>query len=440
MNVVARKVVAALAGLVAVGGAVSAPVGAQAAAGAGDGEAHRAPQVRAVSSFTPAAAQRVEGADDILPPGTIIDPWAGGSGRRLTGGLSARSTNRAVPARVIGKHRIVIVPIYWQTSTKPSGQPSTAALAALGKRLNTYYSSMTGGRVTVPSVKVLPWRQVAAQGKGCSFSPSRVFGVAERAAGRLPRDGYSHVVAYMPRTSCGWEGLADVASPTGVGHILINGDMHLLTLAHEFGHNLGARHTGLLVCRDAKKHLVPWAPRCSRETYGDPWDLMSGNIFPELTGNMGLAHLMKLGLMPRGSVVGVSGTATVRLAPVSARSGVRGATFRVGSKTFYVEYRAPIGLDAWIAGVQVKAGGPTLPGGRTNPVPLRGIVVRELDSAVPAEFAGETDTVHFHAATGYPSPALFAGERYRAPGGAWAIAAGRQDNSGATITITAPRR
>lgn len=337
---------------------------------------------------------------------------------------------------IVGDHRIVIVPMTWSARPSTVDELTTAQLARLGRGLDSYYRAVTGGRVRVSSVKILPWRRVAVRSRGCAVPAEALMRAARAAAGRLPADGRSHVVAYLPadHDCTGWDGLAGLGTPGGVGVIWLQGPPTLTTLAHEFAHNLGAEHSGALVC--GRSALITWAPRCERETYADPWDLMGGGGPEDETGHPGIGHLHRLGLLPRGALTTVRGTRTVRLSPFAAARGLRGATFRVGTKTFFVEYRAPVGVDAWIATYHN-------PAGTTPALPLQGVVVREVDAASPPAYRGEQSVLDFHPSAADDAshgPALYPGESYRTPGGAWSIAVTSADATGATIRLVTPRR
>ena len=148
----------------------------------------------------------------------------------------------------------------------------------------------------------------------------------------------------MPyNTSCGWAGLAYVGSPYQAWS---NGYNSGQVYAHELGHNFGLYHAGSVSCLGSG---------CSVSEYGDPYDTM---------GNQALMHYdsyqkSRLGWLP-GYATYTGGTATYSLAPVEATGGANYAVkIPAGSnRTYWIEYRQPLGLFDTVSGVQFRVSSP----------------------------------------------------------------------------------
>ncbi len=313
-------------------------------------------------------------------------------------GLSVEQTAAATAA--VGTHHVTIVPLFWQTASLPAGEPSTADLAAAFNGVDSYWSQASNGqvRVTVDSVRAWPAQAETLSEDGaiadlCDRESDAVANRAIELAGSVPADAFHHVVAYYPKSStCGFEGRATVGgSSLGFGFIWLNGPEWLDGVAsHEIGHNFTLRHSGMLDCFDAIGAQVTLSDDCDHATYWDSWDVMGAMPFGQM-GMTSAEHLRQLGAMSTGGTTTINASGPVTLSPLTGTSGLRGASFTIGSRTFYLEYRTPAGLDSWIDQLTFQAGD-----GSLYKAPLGGVVVRVVDSAASAPFNTEEDSLDFH--------------------------------------------
>jgi hypothetical protein len=156
--------------------------------------------------------------------------------------------------------------------------------------------------------------------------------------------------------ACGWLGLGYIGSPHKAW---INGTNAARTsaIAHEMGHNFGLLHAGSLRCGGSI------GGTCSVSEYGDPFDTM---------GNKSAMHYnamqkAKLGWIPSATVsTYAGGSAQYTLSPIESAGG---STYAVrvptasSKRTYWVEFRQPIGFDAGLAsvpnnGAQVRVAAP----------------------------------------------------------------------------------
>ena len=100
---------------------------------------------------------------------------------------------------------------------------------------------------------------------------------AERLKGTNP-DNYDAVVYYFRPTCPGWSGRADF--PENGNRVILNGDVSLRVLSHEFGHHLGLGHAGSESCTDNFGTAVPlFSPiesQCQQNEYNNAYSAMGG--------------------------------------------------------------------------------------------------------------------------------------------------------------------
>ena len=168
---------------------------------------------------------------------------------------------------------------------------------------------------------------------------ARTLGAAYDAA------AYQFVVYVFPRVSaCGWTGLAYVGFPRKAWINGVNA-FRTSTIAHEMGHNFGLLHAASLRCSGA-----PIGGSCSSSEYGDPFDAM---------GNQRAMHYnamqkSKLAWISSSAVkIHAGGSATYALSPLEVAGA---ATYAIkiptaaSNRTYWVEFRQPIGFDTPLAG------------------------------------------------------------------------------------------
>ncbi|WP_412501499.1 NEW3 domain-containing protein [Shewanella chilikensis] len=167
---------------------------------------------------------------------------------------------------------------------------------------------------------------------------------------------YSRLVYLLPKnSSCSWRGQGTVGgSPS---RAWINGELNLMTIGHELGHNLGLKHAKELNCGSG--YL---SDSCVAITYGDTLDIMGKS-----EGHFNLLNKARLGWLTeeRGDIVSADEAGSFQLVPYESDSqgGARGLKVRRGTDSlsgeplwYYLEYRQPLGFDAFMAGKAVTQG------------------------------------------------------------------------------------
>ncbi len=167
---------------------------------------------------------------------------------------------------------------------------------------------------------------------------------------------YQRLVYMMPQnSSCGWRGQGTVGgSPS---RAWINGELNLMTIGHELGHNLGLKHAKELNCGSG--YL---SDACVEITYGDTLDIMGKS-----EGHFNLFNKARLGWLSesRGEIATADADGTYRLEPLvgDSQGGAKGLKVRRGTDSqtgaplwYYLEYRQAQGFDSFMAGKAVTEG------------------------------------------------------------------------------------
>jgi Bacterial Ig-like domain (group 3)/F5/8 type C domain len=172
---------------------------------------------------------------------------------------------------------------------------------------------------------------------------------------------YKNRFYVMPTvSSCGWAGLAYIGSPYQAWS---NGYNALWVYGHELGHNFTLWHAGSLDCGSQVL-----GGSCSASEYGDRFDIMGNNSGSGQQMHFNAAQKALLNWIPASSVkTHTTGTATYTLSPLEtggqAIYAVKIPVATDSNRTYWIEYRQPIGFDSGIAaypnnGAQIRVASP----------------------------------------------------------------------------------
>ena len=269
---------------------------------------------------------------------------------RVSGDLAAdtlavdaiEQTAPAPDAPEAGRRRILVMLVQW---TAPDAMTSARAQNVFGPQDDAWFNDVSFGKVRTEATAT-PWMRITPS--TCA-QPEAMLVRAQEAARQLGYEpaAYDHQVVYFPREdACWWAGWANVRGP----NIWLNGFLDLRITTHELGHNLGIWHANTLDCSDGAGRQVTLTAQsegCLDDEYGDPFDAMGGS---SLVGHYSAAHKHALGWI-EGRVQTVTGDTTVTLAPLeSSGGGSAGAVIRTPARDYWLEYRRPIGTDAFLTG------------------------------------------------------------------------------------------
>ncbi len=287
---------------------------------------------------------------------TILAPGPGGANAPRGDALQKAVTVNSVLV-IMANFNNTVAPTYTATQAQQVMTTNAGSVA-------NYYNEVSYGQQALNVTVTSSWVQMnLAQPVSCNNADWQAIGTAASAAAKLASSSwdsaqYAFVVYLFPTVSaCGWAGLAYIGSPH---RSWINGVNSFVTqvVAHEMGHNFGLLHAASLRCTSA---VIGGS--CAASEYGDPFDTM---------GNQRAMHFnarqkSKLNWIGAAAVAThTTGTITYTLAPLE-NAGAPLYAIKIptasASRTYWVEFRQPIGFDAALAsfpnnGAQVRVAAP----------------------------------------------------------------------------------
>ncbi len=275
--------------------------------------------------------------------------------------LSRRSPlapREALSAWTTGTRRVLAILLKFpQDATTPYTQTQAQnVLFNATSSVKNLYAETSYGQTNLVG-DVTPWLTATVnKPTTCDTGTVQSQAVARAQGAGYNLANYDLLVYAQTALPCGWSGLAYV----GASGAWINGNsFSTLVVGHELGHNFGMLHSHSLACSGSM-----FTPTCetagSRSEYGDRFDTMGNSR----AGHFNSYQKNLLGWMPAGSVSTHStGAADYDLSPLEGTTGLRAVKVPsgVGTRTFWVEWRQPIGFDASFpaggtGGAQIRIG------------------------------------------------------------------------------------
>jgi hypothetical protein len=251
------------------------------------------------------------------------------------------------PMQKLGTNNVLVILVRFIDS--PATPFSQAQAQGEFSTVSNYFREVSFGLQTL-NVTVTPWLQVNAVVTNCQTTAISNYGISAAVAADYNLTNYQNVAFVFPAMSgCLWS-----AAAGGGGSSWYSGRNTAPIYAHELGHNFGLGHAGSLRCSHGVITGI-----CSSEIYGDLFDLM-GHYSSMM--HVSALNKSKLGWIPANTVAThSSGSTTYSLTPTELAGGSLYAVKIpvAAERTYWIEYRQPIGFDAEIAsypnnGAQVR--------------------------------------------------------------------------------------
>ncbi|HEY1329236.1 MAG TPA: Ig-like domain repeat protein [Casimicrobiaceae bacterium] len=252
----------------------------------------------------------------------------------------------SVTAKAATTHSVLVILMkFSNTASDPVAVSSVQnVMTGASNSVAKFYQEASYGKHLL-NPKITTWLTTTlAAPSSCNYSAIGQAGDAAATAAGYNLSSYEFRVYMFPRVpACGWSGLAYIGSPKKAW---INGSGSIVTsvVAHEMGHNFGLLHAASVDCGTRAI-----GGSCAASEYGDPFNTM-GN---QRAMHFDAAQKALLGWIPSTAVAThSSGTATYVLSPLETASGSLYAVKipAAAKRTYWLEYRQPIGFDAFLAG------------------------------------------------------------------------------------------
>lgn len=217
-------------------------------------------------------------------------------------------------------------------------------VSAVSGPVASFWSSQSNGTIQLRVGDTHDWAPAAHD---CS-DPEALWQEVATTIGFTPGPG-KHLLLYVPSTDsqCAY-GMAEVGSSLHAGGNAYVQDTVTSVIAHELGHNFGLLHSATEECNGTVESNPAL---CNTQEYGDLYDVMAASW--SQVGSLNAAQADRLGLLLPAEVqtVDVSQSdADVTLAPLGGTTGTR--VIRLvdppSPSSYYLEYRAPVGQDAFL--------------------------------------------------------------------------------------------
>jgi len=260
----------------------------------------------------------------------------------------SETTSSETLAAVTTQNAIFILVKFLDTGSVPFTQADVQAVAVTNANsVANFYPEVSYGKQGL-NITVTPWLTAAmSTSTSCDYTSIANAANSVATAAGYSLSNYKNKFYVMPHnTSCSWSGLAYVGSPYQAWS---NGYNSGQVYTHELGHNFGLYHAGSASCLSSG---------CGVAEYGDPYDTMGNKAMMHYDSN----QKAKLGWLASSAVAThTGGTSNYTLYPFEASGGTTYAVkiAAASSRTYWLEYRQPLGFDASsTGGVQFRVAAP----------------------------------------------------------------------------------
>lgn len=246
----------------------------------------------------------------------------------------------------------VILVNFQNDQSQPYNQDHAREVTFTGEQsANAYYREVSFGKFKLEGKlrvdgDIFGWYTIPYDNDWCNRNMMVLAQAAEDAAAAdgFVRTGYTNFIYAFPKIpNCRWWGLG------GGSYSWINGKYALEIVVHELGHNFGANHSSIYICKGPNGEGVPLSDNCIRGEYGDVFDVMGSceschfNNFQK-----GVAGWYESSNTKDALSSGVYFIAPIEKATSSVQALRVPRTRDLNDNIldyFYLEYRRPFGFD-----------------------------------------------------------------------------------------------
>jgi NPCBM-associated, NEW3 domain of alpha-galactosidase len=277
------------------------------------------------------------------------------------------------------------------------------------------------------SGNVFGWFTIPLSSTVCDINAIATEGNTAATAAGANLAAYSQVIYMFPSNSgCGWSGTGG-PNLTGQRQIFIHAaaGFSVKVISHELGHRFGLMHSDAWDC-DAGT----LTGTCTKQGYADPTDVMGNR-----TGHYTAYQKERLGWLNNGAsppITTVTTSGRYTISPYEAATNapkalkiLKSVDPATGDKTwYYVEYRQPVGFDAYMG---------TL-GNLTKGVMVHTGTEGAIATSLVLDMTPNTSTLT--KSSDFEDGALLVGRSYTDTAAGFTISLAAADSTGATIDIS----
>ncbi|MEM6994850.1 MAG: Ig-like domain-containing protein, partial [Myxococcota bacterium] len=263
--------------------------------------------------------------------------------------------------------RIATILVFWGEA---GGTPNAVARESMflgDKSTHVFYGENSYGKENVIGEVFGPYQ--IPDPNGCATGTIANYALqAMVEKGHDPDDYNQYMYAFPFISGCGFGGLASVGSPLNPAQdSWYNGGLGCVVRNQEIGHNYGMGHSHAYACNDGEGNGVPLAfpasERCEHIEYGHPYDPMGGGC-----GHINTVQKNYMGWIEGCNIVTAPADGTFNLLPTELPcNGTQSLKIPASDgRSYYLEYRRPIGRFDTAPGVLLHIAPTEFGGGPSN--------------------------------------------------------------------------